>query len=106
MPCPLPGSKVIDPRCKKMVLIQNGDTPGNGTVLANVTAEYFVALARLKVGEGYIVSQLPSARVRTLLYCECPDEGKWNPGELRSCACERPEFDEVMRSGKCGASAG
>ena len=72
--------------------------------LANVTDAYMAALGGLGAPDGYVVRQLPSAGVRAQLYCECPDAGKWFPEERRAYACDRAEFDEVTRSGKCGPS--
>jgi hypothetical protein len=94
---PCPGSS--DPHCTRTVLVESGDAPGTRTVLANMTDEYAGALDRLKkilpalsAPDGFILQQLPSANVRTLLYCECP-EGSY--------VCEREQFDRVAKTGKC-----
>ena len=67
---PCPGSS--DPHCTKSVLMQNGDAPGNQTVLANVTDAYMAALGRDRNDSGSgLVSPSHTANlswVRSRLY--------------------------------------
>eukprot|EP00930_Biecheleria_cincta_P097803 TRINITY_DN89491_c0_g1_i1.p1 TRINITY_DN89491_c0_g1~~TRINITY_DN89491_c0_g1_i1.p1 ORF type:complete len:365 (-),score=55.76 TRINITY_DN89491_c0_g1_i1:42-1136(-) len=100
---PCPGS--TDPHCEHTVLMQNGQKPGNQSAIMNATQAYSTMLARLRATDGYIVRHLKTAHVRTQFFCECLDDGKWFPDERRAYACDREEFAEVMRTGKCSQSS-